>query len=91
LGQEADKLQITPRGNGGYDVTNMGTGDIVRSVEPTQDPLEQEFMRARIAATQAQVRQQNAQAARTRRPAAGRSGGARAHGFTDVPPGAVVE
>lgn len=38
LGQEADKLQIVPRGNGGYDVTNMGTGGIVRSVEPTAKP-----------------------------------------------------
>lgn len=31
-----DHLQIINRGGGGYDVTNMRTGDLVRSVEPTQ-------------------------------------------------------
>lgn len=36
LGQEEQKLQVVPRGGGGYDVLDMGTGDPVRSVEPQE-------------------------------------------------------
>lgn len=35
FGAEARKLQAVPRGNGGYDVLDMSTGDAIRSVEPT--------------------------------------------------------
>jgi len=35
LGQEAQKLQIVNRGNGGYDVVDLTNGQPVRSVEPS--------------------------------------------------------
>ncbi len=38
LGDAERKLQVVPRGNGGYDVLDMSTGDPMRSVEPTQEP-----------------------------------------------------
>lgn len=34
IGEAAQKLQVVPRGNGGYDVLDMGTGDPVRTVDP---------------------------------------------------------
>lgn len=37
MGAEAEKLQVIQRGNGGYDVVNMGSGGVQRSVEPTPD------------------------------------------------------
>lgn len=37
LGAEAEKLQVIQRGNGGYDVVNMASGGVRRSVEPTPD------------------------------------------------------
>lgn len=72
LGEEERKLQVVNRGDGGYDVVDPRDGGVVRSVEPTQDPLERELLQARIDATRAQVGQREAAAAKSRRGPAGR-------------------
>jgi hypothetical protein len=91
LGAEADKYQLFNLGNGGIAAVNPRTQDVRTLREPTVDPLEQDYMRARIAATEAQVPLREAQAVRAARPPAARGGrGATGGTYSDVPAGARV-
>jgi hypothetical protein len=77
LGAEADKYQLFNLGNGGIAAVNPRTQDVRTLREPTVDPLEQDYMRARIAATEAQ-------AARAARPPAARGSGGGGMGGTSA-------
>lgn len=77
LGEEERKLQVVNRGDGGYDVVDPRGGEVVRSVAPEVDPLEREYMQARIDATRAQAGQREAAAAKSRRGPVGRGGRSR--------------
>lgn len=77
LGAEAERLQLFQMPNGGDIVgVSQATGqERSRIAGPGPDPLDQEYRRAQIDATRAQIPLRQAQTARASRPPAARSGG----------------